>query len=155
MTSLLSGAKCFIILVLICSATYSGAAAAQNSSAGNIDAINQFILEGKCADAEIYARGNFQRPMFYTVLGMIFLDCRNNRKTAIDYLKLAAASNDSVAIEMLIRLGEDTSRYRAPAQRKPVEDEEYEKPPSHAFAPPPQPRPRPQAPPIIIVTPRW
>jgi hypothetical protein len=44
--------------------------------------------------------------MIYTVLGFIQLECKKNKKSAVDYFTISARENESLAIEKLISLGE-------------------------------------------------
>ena len=123
---------------------------------GNIDEVNRLIRIHDCAGAEAYARSNFQRPMLHTIFGMIYLDCKQNRKAAVDYFRMAARDNESTAIEMLVSIGESTSEFRrSSAYQSPQQDEvamPIENPPPHVFTPPPQPSQRRQ-PQVIIVQP--
>lgn len=80
--------------------------AAQAGSFRHLDEANRLISIGDCSGAETYARANVQRPIVYTVLGMVQLDCRRNKRAAIQYLKTAALEDESLAREMLIELGE-------------------------------------------------
>ena len=105
-----------------------------------IEQINKFITQGKCADAEVYARSYIQRPTMLTALGIISNDCRRNKTEAISYFRLAAAENESVAIELLSAMGVS---YINPKHQNVYESEAPQVihgPPPHSLAPPPRPR---------------
>ncbi len=123
---------------------------------GSIDEVNHLIRIRDCAGAEVYARNNFQRPLLHTIFGMIYLDCRQNRKTAVDYFRIAARENESTAIEMLMSIGENTTEFgNNTTYRSPPPDymaPQIENPPAHIFTPPPQPHQRRQ-PQVIIIHP--
>jgi hypothetical protein len=105
-----------------------------------IEQINRFIVQGKCADAEIYARSYIQRPTMLTALGIISNDCRRNTTEAIGYFRLAAAENESVAIEFLNAMGVS---YTNPQPKNSHANESLQiiqSPPPHRLAPAPRPR---------------
>ena len=94
---------------------------AQAGSFRHLDEANRLISIGDCSGAEAYARANVQRPIVYTVLGMVQLDCRRNKKAAIQYLRTAALENESLATEMLIELGEKPPDLKATTTPTPRE----------------------------------
>lgn len=116
-----------------------------------IEQINKFITQGKCADAEVYARSYLQRPTMLTALGIISNDCRRNKTEAISYFRLAASENESVAIELLNGMGVSNGNLKP---SRPYENEApqvIQGPPPHTLAPPPRPREAN----IIIVQPQY
>lgn len=132
---------------------------AQGSIIGSIEEANRLISIGDCAGVEAYARSNFQRPLSYTIFGMSQLDCRHDRKTAIQYFKMAARDGDSIAIEMLVQIGENTSEFQRNQRPSPTMipndniSQDVEPPPPHEFSRLPQPRQRYAPPQLIIVQP--
>ena len=130
---------------------------AQSALIGNIDEANRLISIHDCAGAEVYARNNFPRPMVHTIFGMIQLDCRHDRKTAVEYLKMAARDNETIAIEMLMRIGENTSEFSRVNPDQSMQSQgdastlALPLPPPHTFSTLPRPRPRPQPPQLIII----
>lgn len=119
-----------IISGISCPAQYSPA----------IDQINNFINQGKCADAEVYARSYIQRPTMLTALGIISNDCRKNKQEAINYLRLAAAENESVAIELLNSMGVSYAAPRASTTYSGDVPQVIQAPPPHTLSPAPRPR---------------
>lgn len=124
-----------------------------------LEEVNRLILAGKCSEAESKARLNVQPPVLDTILGLNELDCRGNKPAAINLLKIAAASGETVAIETLATLG--VSVY--PPHPRPMQpphrttEEAPAPPPPHIMSPMPQPKTRliivpPQ--PVIIIQPR-
>ena len=145
-------------LLIIFSAFMSiTAARAQSVIYGNTDEVSRLISQKDCGGAEAYARGSFQRPLIYTMLGLIALDCKNQKAQAVEYFKMAARENETVALEMLVNLGEKLvdakPKYGVPpgVYRAPEPQEEMTLPPSHTFSPMPQPR-QPQRQ-IILIAP--
>ena len=132
-------------------------ARAQSVIYGNTDEVSRLISQKDCGAAEAYARGSFQRPLIYTMLGLIALDCKNQKAQAVEYFKMAARENETVALEMLVNLGEKLvdakPKYAVPpgVYRAPEQQEEMTLPPSHTFSPMPQPR-QPQRQ-IILIAP--
>lgn len=105
-----------------------------------IEQINKFIVQGKCSDAEVYARSYIQRPTMLTALGIISNDCRRNTTEAIGYFRLAAAENESVAIEFLNAMGVSYTNSK-PINSYPNESQQIiQSPPPHRLAPAPRPR---------------
>ena len=118
---------------------------AQDGSAKAYDEVSRKIGTGDCAGAETTARANFQAPMIYTVLGFIQLECKKNKKSAVDYFTISARENESLAIEKLISLGEAPP----PLNRNSRSPSVYATP---LPAPPPMPAIiQPQLPRIIIL----
>ena len=85
---------------------FSALSIAQTGSSNLYDEVSRKIGLGDCSGADAIARSSFQEPMIYTVLGIIQLDCRKNKKGAIDYFMLSARQNESLAIDKMISLGE-------------------------------------------------
>ena len=140
----------FLISVLFWNAVVS-------QGLNGIEEVSRLIGNRECVSAEAYGRRNFQRPMLYTVLGMIQLDCKNDKKSAIEFFKLAARENEFVALEMLIKLGENASDIgRVVIEQAPqlVENPPMAiaLPPEHTLSRMPAQRLRPQ--PVIIVRPQ-
>ncbi len=105
-----------------------------------IEQINKFITQGKCSDAEIYARSYIQRPIMLTALGIISVDCKRNKQEAINYFNLAAAENESVAIELLNSMG---ISYNIPKTSITFSSDTLkiiQAPPPHTLSPAPSPR---------------
>ena len=146
-------------LLALISFIFATICSAQILNGGSIDEANRLIHNGDCAGVEAYARANFSRPLTYTIFGMSQLDCRHNKKIAIEYFKMAARDGDSVAIEMLVQIGENTSEFRssqrpsAPSTGPEYIFEEVSPPPPHEFSKLPLPRQRFPLPPVIIVRP--
>ncbi len=90
-----------IFLKIIASTAY-----AQKSVFHHLDEANRLISKRDCSGAELYSRNNLQSPMIFTVLGMVQLDCRGNKREAVAYFKAAAKENEMLAIEQLMALGE-------------------------------------------------
>ena len=105
-----------------------------------IEKINNFILQGKCSDAEAYARSYIQRPVMLTALGIISNDCRRNSTEAIGYFRLAAAENESVAIEFLNAMGVSYTNPRLANSNTSEPTQIIQSPPPHRLAPAPRPR---------------
>ena len=120
---------------------------AQDGSAKAYDEVSRKIGTGDCAGAEATARANFQAPMIYTVLGFIQLECKKNKKSAIDYFTISARENESLAIEKLISLGETPP----PLNRNSRSPSVYATP---LPAPPPMPAIIQPQPPRIIILPQ-
>ena len=79
---------------------------AQDGNAKAYDEVSRKIGVGDCVGAETTARSSFQAPMIFTVLGFIQLECKKNKKSAVDYFTISARENESLAIEKLLSLGE-------------------------------------------------
>ena len=105
-----------------------------------IEQINKFIVQGKCSDAEVYARSYIQRPTMLTALGIISNDCRRNKTEAIGYFRLAAAENESVAIEFLNSMGINYTNPQPPNNYLIEAPQIIQSPPPHRLAPAPRPR---------------
>jgi len=125
---------------------------------GSTDELNRLITVKDCAGAEVYARNNFQRPLSYTLIGLVQLDCRGDKRVAADYFKTAALENETIAVEMLLKIGESL-----PAQNRPSSNtvtttqiiqspQIIQGPPSHTMSTLPQPRQRPTQ--VIIIAPQ-
>ena len=146
-------------ITLIFYGLISGITLAQPDRFGTIDEANRLIASGDCIAADIYARRNFQRPMIDTLLGMIQLDCKFDKRSAIEYFKMAAREKETIAIEMLSSLGENTAEFNSKNSGvvKIYRNDEpisvLPLPPSHLLSTLPQPRARPQ--PIIIIQPAF
>ena len=121
----------------------------------HLDEANRLISIGDCTGAEAYTRANIQRPIAYTVLGLVQLDCRRNKKAAIPYFKTAALDNESLATQMLIELGEPPMELRAAITAPPTAIKEYSlpQPPPYVSPARPQPEQQPQPQQIIIQQP--
>jgi hypothetical protein len=144
----------FFIKIILSQAFFVNAQYTTSNSVA--EELNRLILARDCGGAEAYARTYFQPPVLHTLFGMISIDCKGNKQAAVEYFKMAARNNDSVAIEMLVRLGEASpdNRITPPPylnsygnQSTPVMP-----PPKHSFSPMPQPRQLPQQ--VIIVSPQ-
>jgi hypothetical protein len=120
---------------------------AQDGSAKAYDEVSRKIGTGDCGGAEATARANFQAPMIYTVLGFIQLECKKNKKSAVDYFTISARENESLAIEKLISLGEAPP----PLSRNSQNPSVYATP---LPAPPPMPAIIQPQPPRIIILPQ-
>jgi len=127
---------------------------------GSTDDLNRLITVKDCAGAEVYARNNFQRPLSYTLIGLVQLDCRGDRRVAADYFKTAALENEIIAIEMLMKLGEPLPA-KAQARSNPNDvnttqiiqsPQIIQGPPAHTMSTLPQQRQRPAQ--IIIISPQ-
>ena len=146
-----------LICIFVC--IFSGNIFAQYDKFGAIDEANRLIASGDCIGADIYARNNFQRPMVDTVLGMIQLDCKFDKKSAIEYFKVAARGKETIAVELLGSLGESTAEFNiknSGTVNRYLNDEPNSAlplPPSHLLSTLPQPRARPQ--PVIIIQPTF
>jgi hypothetical protein len=93
-------ASAYLCLLLSCQLM------AQVGRPNSFDEVSRRIGAGDCNGADLLARSSFQDPMLYTVLGIIQLDCRKNKKGAVDYFMISARQNESLAIDRLILLGE-------------------------------------------------
>ncbi len=93
-----------------------------------LDEINRKIESNDCAGAEIYTKSFVKPPVSYTALGLIYLDCFKNEKVGIEYLKIAAYQNETLAIEKLISLGEKPPKIDKKTDYK-INDREYQLPP--------------------------
>lgn len=98
------GKKLTILLSVCCLFGLQSFTLASSSNA--IDRVNEMIGKGECSKADTHARANLERPVVYTVLGFVSLDCRHDRKTAVEFFRLAARDNEDLAISMLIKMGE-------------------------------------------------
>ena len=85
-----------------------------------------FIQSGNCAEAERYAYSNFREDYLDWMLGNVALDCRRDRRRAIEYYKAGARPNTSyshLSVRSLIELGEkppeQTTRYIATPTPQP------------------------------------
>ena len=143
------------VLAISC---FVGFANAQSTSVRHIDEVNRLIGAQDCVGAEVYARGNFQRPMLHTIFGMIQLDCKQNRKAAVEYLKMAARDNESIALEMLMGIGESISEVRRDSTVQSNQQQDYYQPqeiplpPAHTFSRLVQPsRPALRPPPATVI----
>lgn len=105
-----------------------------------IEQINALIVQGKCSDAEVYARSYIQRPTMLTALGIISSDCRRNTSEAISYFRLAAAENETVAIELLNAMGVNYTNSQPPNSYANETPQVIQSPPPHRLAPAPRPR---------------
>lgn len=124
--------------ILILSTAFVTNGFAQYSTA--IEQINKFITLGKCADAEIYARSYIQRPTMLTALGIISSDCKHNKQEAISYFRLAAAENESVAIELLNSMGVSYSSPKIVNPYTADTPQVIQSPPPHILSLAPRPR---------------
>lgn len=118
--------------------------AAQTGSFRHLDEANRLISIGDCSGAEAYARANVQRPIVYTVLGMVQLDCRRNKKAAIQYLRTAALENESLATEMLLELGEKPPDHKGTATTPTNREYSMPQPPPYVSPTLPQREQQPQ-----------
>ena len=137
--------------------SFMNAVISQTIAFSGIEEVSRLISNRDCVSAEAYGRRNFQRPMLYTVLGMIQLDCKGEKKSALEYFKLAARENEFVAIEMLVKLGENASDISRVVPEQPAQAIESPPmgvvlPPAHTLSRMPTQRSRPQ--PVIIVRPQ-
>ncbi len=67
------------------------------------------INSGDCRAAENYANSNFGYEYLSWMLGNVALDCRKNRRMAIEYYKAGARANSkysNLSVNALIALGE-------------------------------------------------
>jgi len=126
---------------------FSSQLMAQDGSAKAYDEVSRKIGTGDCAGAETTARTNFHAPMIYTVLGFIQLECKKNKKSAIEYFTISARENESLAIEKLIGLGEA----QPPLNRNSRSPSVYATP---LPTPPPMPAIIQPQPPRIIILPQ-
>jgi hypothetical protein len=102
-----------------------------------IDEVNKLIAKKDCGNADAYARNYFQSPLIYTILGMIQLDCKNNQKSAVEYFKMAARENETIALEMLIRVGDTSPETTSLLAKKNTRSFEEQLPPVMPQGPPP------------------
>ncbi len=93
------------LMVFVCAVSVSRLLFAQNDLFRHLEESQRLIRSGNCSGAEAYTRVNVPPPVMYTVLGDVQLDCRNNRVAAIEYFKIAARENETVATETLIKMG--------------------------------------------------
>ena len=125
---------------------------------GSTDELNRLITIKDCAGAEVYARNNFQRPLSYTLFGLVQLDCRGDKRVAADYFKTAALENETIAVEMLLKLGEaipspTRSNSNSVITTQIIQAPQIiQGPPSHTMSNLPQQRQRPT--PVIIIAPQ-
>ncbi len=80
------------------------AGCASNNAA--LSGVKAFIDRGDCSGAENSARQNLSGNIFYGVMAAIAMDCRHDRRAAIEYLKISARAGDKIAAQMLIENGE-------------------------------------------------
>ena len=146
----------FLLVTLIGVLSISTNAAAQSSSnvSASIDEANRLISKGDCVGAEVQVRNGVPKPIYYTMLGMIQLDCRNNKASAIEYFKLGAIENESVAKDILTQMGVKVERATTSNNNyEPITSypSSVEPPPPHQFSTLPIQRPRIYVPPPITV----
>ena len=84
-----------------------------------LDEVNKKIITKDCAGAESYARRFIQPPILFTVIGLVKLDCLGDKRSSIEYLKIAARENETIAIEKLIALGESPPPVMRPSVKNP------------------------------------
>jgi hypothetical protein len=125
---------------------------------GSTDELNRLITIKDCAGAEVYARNNFQRPLSYTLIGLVQLDCRGDKRVAADYFKTAALENETIAVEMLLKIGEPLPTQNRSSSNTVTTTQIIQSPqiiqgpPSHTMSTLPQPRQRPTQ--VIIIAPQ-
>ena len=71
--------------------------------------VNTFINYRECGEAEAYAYKNFRGDYLHWTLGNIEINCKKNRKAAIEYYRAGARNNSefsNLSVNALIRLGE-------------------------------------------------
>ena len=125
---------------------------------GSKDELNRLITVKDCAGAEVYARNNFQRPLSYTLIGLVQLDCRGDKRVAADYFKTAALENETIAVEMLLKIGESLPTQNRSSSNTVTTTQIIQSPqiiqgpPSHTMSTLPQPRQRPTQ--VIIIAPQ-
>jgi hypothetical protein len=125
---------------------------------GSTDELNRLITVKDCAGAEVYARNNFQRPLSYTLIGLVQLDCRGDKRVAADYFKTAALENETIAVEMLLKIGESLPTQNRSSSNTVTTTQIIQSPqiiqgpPSHTMSTLPQPRQRPTQ--VIIIAPQ-
>ena len=151
----LLGSLKIYLLSLIGVLLINGNAAAQTSSnqSTSIDEANRLISKGDCVGAEVQVRNGVPKPIYYTMLGMIQLDCKNNKTSAIEYFKLAAQENESIAKDILTQMGIRVENAKTPNSYESITSypSSLEPPPPHQFSTLPIQRPRIYVPPPIIV----
>lgn len=125
---------------------------------GSTDELNRLITVKDCAGAEVYARNNFQRPLSYTLIGLVQLDCRGDKRVAADYFKTAALENETIAVEMLLKIGESLPTQNRSSSNTVTTTQIIQSPqiiqgpPSHTMSTLPQSRQRPTQ--VIIIAPQ-
>jgi hypothetical protein len=110
----------------------------------SIEIVNKFILDGKCSDAESVARGTIRPPLLHTILGLNELDCKKNRRAAVNLLTMAASEGESVAIETLSALGAPIPRVSKIMPDNVITErvDNIASPPPHSMSSLPQPKAR-------------
>jgi len=144
------------LAVAVVNALLCGIVFAQQYGPSAIDEANRLISQGDCVGAEIQVRNGVPKPMYYTMFGLIQLDCRKNKASAIDYFKMAARENEGVARELLSQLGVQVeSVVSSQSAGDPMLiSTPTSPPPAHQFSTLPAQRPRVYiAPPVIVMQP--
>lgn len=72
----------------------------------HIDAASEYVRRGDCVGAENYARQNLSGGLLYGLMGGIAMECRRDRRAAIEYFKMGARMGNAASAGFLIQLGE-------------------------------------------------
>lgn len=76
------------------------------SNNARIDVVKEYVQRGDCVGAENYARQNVSGDLFYGLMGGIAMECRRDRRAAIEYFKMGARMGNAASAGFLIQLGE-------------------------------------------------
>ena len=151
---LFNGLKiCFADFILIILINATAAAQSSSSVSASIEEANRLISKGECVGAEVEVRNGVPKPIYYTMLGMIQLDCRNNKASAVEYFKLGAQEGETTAQELLTQMGVRVERATSAPNYEPmtIYPNSVEPPPPHQFSTLPTQRQRIYVPPPIVV----